>query len=439
MAPPDDLEDFGDHVYAVVRRYKGRIRYYQIWNEPNIYPEWGERPADPAGYVELLKVGYRRAKEADPDCVVIAAGLAQTIDETPAEFGPRNRSDLLYLEEMYRAGAQGHFDIMGAQVYGLWTGPYDRRASRDRTNFSRAQLLREIMVRYGDAHKPIWATEVGWNTVPEDFPAFPNYGRVSQEKQAIYAIEAYRRAAREWPWMGVMNYWFFRRPSDAEQGQTWYYFRMVEPDFDALPVYGAMSWLMNREQHEGAPPAVQTGYHQQDHWALNYSGLWRQVADKSAVLGAYALAERGAELDFFFEGTDLALVFRAFDPGQSVPRLEGLDLTLDGRAIPPATYTWRENLLMAARALPGSGAPSDSLAVPIARALPDGRHTLGLTAVDGPVALDGIVVWRQSPLWPLALFLGVGALVAALATMVSALGGEPGVDDTLPLVGESEG
>ena len=36
LAPPDDYADYGDFVYAVVSRYKGRIQYYQIWNEPNI-------------------------------------------------------------------------------------------------------------------------------------------------------------------------------------------------------------------------------------------------------------------------------------------------------------------------------------------------------------------------------------------------------------------
>jgi len=38
LAPPDNYADFGDFVAAVVSRYRGRIRYYQIWNEPNIYP-----------------------------------------------------------------------------------------------------------------------------------------------------------------------------------------------------------------------------------------------------------------------------------------------------------------------------------------------------------------------------------------------------------------
>ncbi|MBC7316673.1 MAG: hypothetical protein H5T70_09675, partial [Chloroflexi bacterium] len=62
-APPDNYADFGDFVYAVVSRYRGRIRYYQIWNEPNIYPEWGDQPVNPEEYVELLKIAYQRAKE----------------------------------------------------------------------------------------------------------------------------------------------------------------------------------------------------------------------------------------------------------------------------------------------------------------------------------------------------------------------------------------
>ena len=41
FAPPDNAQDFADFVTAVVDRYQGRVRYYQLWNEPNIYPEWG--------------------------------------------------------------------------------------------------------------------------------------------------------------------------------------------------------------------------------------------------------------------------------------------------------------------------------------------------------------------------------------------------------------
>ena len=94
FAPPDDYADFGDFVEAVVSRYQGRIHYYQIWNEPNIYPEWGERSVDPQSYVELLKVGYMAAKAADPDVVVICGALASTI-----ELDYRNLNDFAFLQQ----------------------------------------------------------------------------------------------------------------------------------------------------------------------------------------------------------------------------------------------------------------------------------------------------------------------------------------------------
>ena len=64
FAPPDNYDDYGDFVETVVKRYKGKIRFYQIWNEPNIYPEWGEQDVNAADYVRLLKIGYTRAATA---------------------------------------------------------------------------------------------------------------------------------------------------------------------------------------------------------------------------------------------------------------------------------------------------------------------------------------------------------------------------------------
>ncbi|MFO7918206.1 MAG: cellulase family glycosylhydrolase [Anaerolineae bacterium] len=409
LAPPDAYADFGDFVYAVVSRYRGRVRYYQIWNEPNIYPEWGEQPVDPEAYTELLKVAYRRAKEADPNCVILAAGLAQTTEE-----GGRNMSDLLYLERMYRAGAKDHFDIMGAMVYGLWTGPYDRRAAPHYTNFSRAQLIREIMVRHGDADKPIWATEVGWNSVPESFPEFARYGRVTEDRQATYAVEAYRRAEREWPWMGVMNYWFFRRPSDAEKDQPWYYFRMMEPDFTPLPVYDAMSQLANR------PPAVNVGYHQEDHWALHYGAegdeeAWRQISDEEAVLGAYALGDKGSSLDFYFEGTDLSLVVR--HDGAPSEALRDVDILIDGEEKVGENYGISPQLLTDVCGQDANG--EGTVVIPIARGLTDDRHRVHLRVKEGTLSLDGLIVQRSNGVGLHTMGMILGLVIVGGAALVT--------------------
>ena len=104
--PPTDLEDFGDFVYAFVEHFRGRVQYIQIWNEPNIYPEWGEQAVDPVAYTQMLQVAYQRAKEADPNVYVLSAPLALTLGEPHPEPGKwRSMPDLDYLEAMYEAGA----------------------------------------------------------------------------------------------------------------------------------------------------------------------------------------------------------------------------------------------------------------------------------------------------------------------------------------------
>jgi hypothetical protein len=235
LVPPDRYEDFGDFVYAVVSRYKGRIRFYQIWNEPNLVREWGQVSAEE--YAKLLQIAYTRAKEADPNCVILAGALSATIELNAQELG-KGINDFVYLQQLYDAGAAPYFDILSVQGYGLYSGPTDRRMRPRVLNFSRPLYIREIMVANGDAHKPIWISELDWSPVPEHIA--PVYGRYTEQVRARYVVEAYERMRQEWPWMGVACFWFFKRADDSEREQPSYYFRMVEPDFTPLPVYWAM-------------------------------------------------------------------------------------------------------------------------------------------------------------------------------------------------------
>jgi len=366
LAPPDNYEDYGDFVAAVVKRYRGRIQYYQIWNEPNIYPEWGENPISAQQYVALLKVGYRRVKEADPAAVVISASLAQTI-----ELGPRDVNDFIFLQQMYDYGAKDYFDILSVQSYGLWSGPGDRRMRPRVLNFSRPLYLRDIMVKNGDATKPIWASELAWNAIPADHPAYPQFGRVTDEQLARYTVLAYERARAEWPWMGVMNYWFFKRARDVEKAQPFYYFRLVEPDFTPLPVYAAM------QAYTAQPPFIGLGYHQEDHWALHYQGDWRTVKDAHAVLGAMRVSERaGDSVSFTFLGSGFDLVV------QRDPISSALEIVIDNQA--PVIVELQRGA-------------SEYSQVAVARGLDNAKHTARLTllARDGyaRAAIDGLIVY----------------------------------------------
>jgi len=304
--PPDDLADYGDFVYAFVQRYKGRIRYIQIWNEPNLYQEWGNRPVDPAGYVELLKVAYTRAKQADPNVRVLSAPLAITLGEPhpePGEWSAMN--DLDYLEAMYEAGAARFFDIYSANAFGM-DRPPDDPPDPGVLNFQRVLLHREIMERYGDADKPIWFNEFGWNAAPETMaPEDLIWQRVSEADQVRYTLEAIDMARREWPWAGVFMIWYFRQVGNIGPERADYYFRMVDPDFAPRPLYLALAERVDDS------PAPGPGLYQESNPAVTLVGDWTDVLDEDSSGRAYVVSSNpGDRVIFRFSGSAVNLIGR---------------------------------------------------------------------------------------------------------------------------------
>ncbi|MGC9395441.1 MAG: hypothetical protein ACP5J4_11355, partial [Anaerolineae bacterium] len=362
FGPPDDIADYGDYVAAVADRYRGRIRFYQIWNEPNIYPEWGNQPVDPEAYTELLCLAYARIKAIDPQAVVISGAMAPTAELgtwNPAYAG-NNLMDVVFLQRMYDAGAGACFDVMAVNDYMLWSGPTDHRMrpTQNQVNFSRPLWVRDVMVANGDAHKPIWISEMNSNAAPEGIEA--RYGQVTLAQQARYAPLAYECIQREWPWAGVTMVWFFKRASDAERDQPFYYFRMVEPDFTPLPIYESLSTYLNTLE-----PTLYAGNHQETSWQLHYEGAWDDVAAPDAVLGHYrTTTTSGATVTFTWEGRMLTLT-----PGPDA----GMVRVTDGSG--------------RSRDLSLNDAP-----VLLSRHLRSQREILTLTPLEGALSLDALLI-----------------------------------------------
>ncbi len=333
-APPDDLQDFVNYARAVATRYRGRISHYQVWNEPNIYPEWGNNPIDPAGYAEMLCRTYMALKAVDPNIVVISGAIAPTI----ALDGHRNLSDLVFLQALYDHGGGDCFDVLSAQGYGLRSGPSDRRLRATSVNIGRHTYYRDIMVRNGDAHKPIWLSEAAWNATldadlpPEQISLYGNYGNVTQEQAARYLPMLYERIQREWQWVGNVMYWFFTRKDPFEADQAFYYFRMAEPDyqpekptFTPLPVYNSA-----RDYIRGVEPVLYRGTHQAETWQIKSAGS--VIDDESARFGRAKLFDAG--LAFSAHGTALEIRWRPADESSAwrverIPLSGGLARTQD--------------------------------------------------------------------------------------------------------------
>jgi hypothetical protein len=241
--PPDNYQDYWDFVSAFVARYRtgspiGRVRAIEVWNEPNLDREWGNQPinADSAAdYVRLLGGAYQAAHAADPDIVVLTAGLSPT-----GVTDGHSADDLQYLEWMYSAGARGKFDALGAHAntqapeVSVPLGSL-KDFPHPSFYFRRIEQLRQVMVDNGDGAKQLWLVEWGW-TSDSIHPAYQWFA-VSEDKKADNIIAAFNYARTNWtPWIGVMSLWTLPDPTwDTSREEYWW--AITSPDGTPRPAY----------------------------------------------------------------------------------------------------------------------------------------------------------------------------------------------------------
>lgn len=247
--PPGNADNFADFVFALASRYncqagsQGCIHAYQIWNEPNLAREWGNNRPNPAQYVEFLRKAYAAIKRANPNAIVISAGMAPTGDDSAVAM-PDDR----FYEEMYKAmGGNSNccFDMLGVHGAGF-AAPPELDPGEAVTNpkyggyrffaFRRVEDIRAIMVRYGDANKKVVLLEFGWtfDSVNPDYKWHGADAGIDQFVQGDYLKRAYVYAAQNWqPWIGLMSLlsmpnldWLNDgNPRDEEQ----YWWAIMEP------------------------------------------------------------------------------------------------------------------------------------------------------------------------------------------------------------------
>ncbi|UCC64109.1 MAG: cellulase family glycosylhydrolase [Anaerolineae bacterium] len=250
----DDWVDFLQAMAAEARRWRQENNWhtriaYEIWNEPNLSWEWGDLPPDPAHYTAMLQRAYAAVKAGDPDALVVSAGLATTGGTADG----LNVGDLSFIQGMYEAGAQGHFDALGSHPYGFAYPPEQDPAAVDGLAFRHAEQQRAIMEAFGDDQTSIWATGFSWLMNPAERGVtchWPDrdWQRVSEIEQAGYLVRAFVYARQHWPWMGPMflpgldlaGLWYY----DECEPMGWYALadadadwhpRTAEQPYDATP------------------------------------------------------------------------------------------------------------------------------------------------------------------------------------------------------------
>lgn len=227
--PPNDPRNlWGAFVAELARRYRGRVKDWIVWNEPDVWdPHNGGYtwPGTVEDFARLLKVAYVQIKSVDPSLVVHLAATTYWWDRA------YNRP--LYLDRLFDVLARDpnarknnwYFDVASAHIYNV---PDDVETI--------INIDRDLMRKHG-FDKPIWLVET--NAMPtRDGPwamVAPRWMATAGE-QASYVVQASALALAA----DAARVEFYKMADPAHLSPQAYPVGLVRPDGTARPVIAAL-------------------------------------------------------------------------------------------------------------------------------------------------------------------------------------------------------
>lgn len=225
----EKMQAFGNFMYDLVRRYSQSpfyIKYWEIWNEPDVDPRlvyrlsseapfgcWGD-PADEfyggRYYAEMLKVIYPRIKEADPEAQVLVGGLLMSCN--PASGGCTSDLDRLaskFFEGILVDQGGDYFDGVAFHNYDTYhigrLGQYSspKWASSWKTTgpalIAKADFLNALLGTYQVSGKYLVNTESailcgGFSDPPGGPGCESDPGSLFEKTKAYYVVQSYAAA-----------------------------------------------------------------------------------------------------------------------------------------------------------------------------------------------------------------------------------------------------
>jgi Glycosyl hydrolase catalytic core len=236
---PRRVADLQNFARAVANRYSGRnrglpfVRFYSVWNEPNLAlflsPQYNAkgRSLAPANYAKLYRAAYTGFKQGSPLAQVAIGETSPRKLSTSASHAPARFAELLSkVRPKLRFDAYAHH-------------PYGSPANQPPTqkvgwpNVGLASLGRfgtSLDKWFGRKNTPIWLTEFGYETRPEDRRGI-TYARQASYMRTAFAMA--RQNARV-----QMLIWFIMRdnPVSLWQSGLLTYDALEKPAFDLFSV-----------------------------------------------------------------------------------------------------------------------------------------------------------------------------------------------------------
>lgn len=214
---PPDIDLFMNYAVNTVRHFKGRVHYWEIWNEPDEKLYWNKQD-DMRLYSELLKRVSLAIKKEDPSAKIVLGGVSRSIPVS--------------LRKVYKNAGKEYFDVVSFHPFvdpklsnaleglqGIYKGVY------------------RIMEQYGDADKPIWFTEIGCPGVrtPNKQNGWWHGISPTEQEQAEWLRKVYQ-SALQWKNVDKIFWAFFRDTPDHFHGGV-DNFGLLRSDFSKKPSF----------------------------------------------------------------------------------------------------------------------------------------------------------------------------------------------------------
>jgi hypothetical protein len=142
--PVNNLPGWSNYVTELARHVKGKVKRFEVWNEP---PNFTGKDQTPADYAKIVVAAHDAVKAVDPSALVGLAAKSVHVN---------------YLEQVIKAGAKDHFDYIVLHPYEVLNGIADSAGSES-VYMHIVPTVRKMLAAQNPArvNVPIIFTELG--------------------------------------------------------------------------------------------------------------------------------------------------------------------------------------------------------------------------------------------------------------------------------------
>lgn len=103
-----DLKAYGRYGHDAAKRYKGKIRFWEVWNEPDLKGFFNGTLNE---YLGMMKAAYKGVKKGNPDAIVMTGGFATMNPH-------QGRNDEADFQEKSVARGKGFYEVHAFHQHG---------------------------------------------------------------------------------------------------------------------------------------------------------------------------------------------------------------------------------------------------------------------------------------------------------------------------------